>query len=214
VLRSPTPAASAAGPPALEVTLDDGGRFNKELALNLWRRATSRSGSAARDLFQQALRLDPGNPQMHNQLAWLLATGTPEIRDAGAAVSHARQAVAGDGKQHQYHNTLGASLYRLEHFDEAIVELNRSRELDSRGVATVYDQIFLALSHARLGHREDGVFSLRARRAESRLARKQPQTARPQRIGDILRRSPGFGAGPLNISQPTGSAIGQATTSQ
>ena len=52
-----------------------------------------------------------------------------------------------------------------ESFGEAITELNRSREHDSRGLVAVYKDIFLSLCHARLGHLEqaNSAYALAAR---------------------------------------------------
>jgi Flp pilus assembly protein TadD len=170
VLHSPSPGDETTPLLRLEATLDDDGQFNKERAIIFWRKAKTKSGSAARDLLAQALALDSGNALMHNDLAWLLATGPAEVRDAESAVSHARQAVALDAARHQYHNTLGVALYRLERFSEAIVELNRSEELDSHNVGVAYNLIFLALGHARLGNREQAI-SCYARAARNLASR-------------------------------------------
>jgi tetratricopeptide (TPR) repeat protein len=55
---------------------------------------------------------------------------------------------------HSFINTLGAALYRAGRFEEAVRRLNESIAIHGGG-GVYEDWLFLALSHHRLGHREE-----------------------------------------------------------
>jgi uncharacterized protein HemY len=52
-----------------------------------------------------------------------------------------------------YWNTLGVAYFRTGNFESAITALERARDLGCGG--TSFDYVFLAMSHARLGNREE-----------------------------------------------------------
>src|SRR4029077_18897132 len=88
-----------------------------------------------------------------NNLAWLLAT-CPEVklRNPHDAVSYAQRAldlVANDGNTW---NTLGVAHYRVGNWEEARSALYRSMEIRDEGDS--FDWFFLAMIHAKLGHKE------------------------------------------------------------
>jgi Tfp pilus assembly protein PilF len=99
---------------------------------------------------QRAAELEPENALTHNRLAWLLATGPQELRNAEQSLAHARRAVELAPDNGTYLNTLGVALYRNALFDEAIPMLERSLEL-SRQQSGAYDLLFLALCHQAQG---------------------------------------------------------------
>jgi eukaryotic-like serine/threonine-protein kinase len=134
----------------LAVTLDLGNLLQQQEAESLLRRAGTSPTAESRDLIQRAADLDPGNAQIHNRLAWLLATGPLELRDADQSLLHARRAVALEPGNRSYINTLGVALYRCAQYDEAIRTLERSLELN-RPQSGAYDLLFLALCHQAQG---------------------------------------------------------------
>ena len=74
------------------------------------------------DATRKALALQPANPAIQNDLAWLLATVTrPELRDAPEAVRLATQASgAGGGNNPSYLRTLAAAHAQAGQFPDAI----------------------------------------------------------------------------------------------
>jgi tetratricopeptide (TPR) repeat protein len=88
-----------------------------------------------------------------NNLGWLLAT-CPDVRlrEPHDAVDFARRAldlVPNDGNTW---NTLGVAYYRVGDWEEARSALYRSMELRNEGDG--FDWFFLAMIHAKLGHKE------------------------------------------------------------
>jgi TPR repeat protein len=69
-----------------------------------------------------ALELDPGNPQILNNLAWMLVTAdAPRLRDPQKGLLLAQQAVeASSGQDAAGLDTLGEAYYVNGRFDEAI----------------------------------------------------------------------------------------------
>jgi serine/threonine protein kinase/WD40 repeat protein/Tfp pilus assembly protein PilF len=92
----------------------------------------------------------------HNNLAWLLASGPPAVRDAREAVGEARQAVKLAPQTADYHNTLGVALYRTGQYAEALPVLEKSLALRN-GESDAFDLFFLAMCQARLGNRSKAV---------------------------------------------------------
>jgi WD40 repeat protein len=152
ILR-PLTAESESRATTIKVTLDEGDLLKERQAADLLRQARTASGAAAVDLLDRALVLDPANGLGHNQIAWLLATGPTEIRDAQKAADHARRAVALEPNSAAYLNTLGVALCRNDEFDESIATLERSLALN-RQQSAAYDLLFLALAHAGKGEAE------------------------------------------------------------
>jgi hypothetical protein len=59
--------------------------------------------------YQETARLDPKNGEVHNGLAWLLATGPDGVRDGKQAIEHATRARELTGwKKLNYIDTLAA----------------------------------------------------------------------------------------------------------
>jgi tetratricopeptide (TPR) repeat protein len=140
----------AANTAPLTITFDAGNLPGKQQALELIRQAASAQKSQVRDLLERAIALDPESAQAHNQLAWLLTTGPDELRDAAAALTHARHAVDLEPDNGAYINTFGVALYRNAEYGQAISMLERSLE-KNRQQSGAYDQLFLALCYQALG---------------------------------------------------------------
>ncbi len=88
-----------------------------------------------------------------NGWAWLLAT-CPDVklRNPQDAVTYAKRATALDPNEREIWNTLGVAYYRLGNWEEARSALYRSMELSDEGDA--FDWFFLAMIHAKFGHKE------------------------------------------------------------
>jgi len=114
-------------------------------------------GPAHRDagtMLALALRLDPDDPVLLNDAAWLLA-GDPSSRlhDPARALGLASAAVAKAPRQGEFWNTLGVARYRSGDSAGAVEALGESTRLRRGGDA--YDWCFLAMAHHRLGHADD-----------------------------------------------------------
>jgi serine/threonine protein kinase/WD40 repeat protein len=134
----------------LEVSFERGPQWPKlEAAAMLSQTRTSRT-AARRDFLARVLQVDPDCARALNELAWLLTTGPVELREAQAALTHARQAVAIEENKQEYLNTLGVALCRNAHYDEAIRVLERSLVL-SVDEGPSFDLLFLALAYAGKG---------------------------------------------------------------
>jgi cytochrome c-type biogenesis protein CcmH/NrfG len=95
-----------------------------------------------------------------NDLAWLRANHPePARRDPASAVDLARRIVEEDPDSAAYWNTLGVAHYRAGDARSAVAALDRATAL---GGGTAFDDVFLAMAHARLGDPE------RARQALAR----------------------------------------------
>ena len=95
-----------------------------------------------------------------NDLAWLFVSAAdPVARDPANAVALASQTTAAFPECSTYWNTLGAAYYRIHDFPAAITALERARLLNGQG--TAFDDVFLAMTFAKLGDNE---------RAKERLA--------------------------------------------
>ncbi|MFO0807262.1 MAG: protein kinase [Gemmataceae bacterium] len=130
----------AAGLHALAGLVHD--RGDRAEARRLWRRAV--------DHARRAADLQPGDPNLVDGLAWLLATcPEDELRAPDEAVGLAKQAVAHRPGSSRFRNTLGAALYRTGSWGEAVAVLEKSAELGRGGGA--FDFYFLAMAQARLG---------------------------------------------------------------
>ena len=91
-------------------------------------------------------------PDLANNLAWVCALGPDAVTDYPPLVHLAERVVSGvrpHGKVGAL-NTLGAVLYRAGRFQDAIDRLNEGIKL-SKGAATAYDWLFMAMAHQRLG---------------------------------------------------------------
>jgi tetratricopeptide (TPR) repeat protein len=81
----------------------------------------------------------------------LLGTLLPDaVKDPAALVHLAMVAVASKPDNHVYLETLGAALYRAGRFEEAVKRLQEAVAKQGEG-GTVWMQLFLAMTHHRLG---------------------------------------------------------------
>jgi tetratricopeptide (TPR) repeat protein len=88
-----------------------------------------------------------------NNLAWLLATCPIDaLREPHDAVDYARRAIELVPTEGNFWNTLGVAYYRAELWEKARSALFQSIELRHDGDS--FDWFFLAMIHARLGHKE------------------------------------------------------------
>ena len=123
-----------------------------EEAETVWRHALQ--------LLDTMIRDEPEHPDIKrrwcdcaNDLAWLkLNHPDPAHRDPSTAMTLAHRAAEICPDCAGYWNTLGAAYFRAGEFDSAIVSLDHSTALD--GVGSAFNDAFLAMAHARLGHQE------------------------------------------------------------
>jgi tetratricopeptide (TPR) repeat protein len=122
------------------------GRFDE--ADDAWRRAL--------ELLGAGLQIEPDSAEARrrwcdcaNDLAWLRANHPdPARRDPDSAVLMASRAVNEYPDAAAYWNTLGAAHYRAGDDRAAITALEHARTL---GCGTAFDDVFLAMTYARLG---------------------------------------------------------------
>jgi tetratricopeptide (TPR) repeat protein len=74
------------------------------------------------------------------------------VADRARPVRLAETVVAGAPRNRDDLNTLGVALYRAGRYEEAIGRLNEARALTGDPQGTVWDWLFLAMAHGRLGH--------------------------------------------------------------
>jgi WD40 repeat protein len=87
-------------------------------------------------------------------VAWACALAPDAVADGERPVQLARRAVAGSPQNHVFLNTLGAALYRVGRFPEAIQVLDQAVQAHGRGGAA-WDWLLLAMSHQRLHHTDE-----------------------------------------------------------
>ena len=103
--------------------------------------------------YTKASELDPKNANVHNTVAWALATDpNPNARDPGRAVNCAKKAVELAPNDGNFWNTLGVAHYRAGDWKAAIEALEKSMKLRNGGDRS--DWFFLAMSHEKLGEKE------------------------------------------------------------
>jgi eukaryotic-like serine/threonine-protein kinase len=106
----------------------------------------------ARQLIEQkrrALRANPNNAHLCNDLAWTYLTAPESLRDWKAALPLAQKAVQLD-RQSMHRNTLGLAYYRAGRYQEAAETLQANLKDQVDGALT-YDLYFLAMCHYQLG---------------------------------------------------------------
>lgn len=117
------------------------------------------SWQQALNVLSGLLKAKPDSPELRllwcdcaNDLAWLWANHPdPARRDPSAAVAMAHRIVEECPDSEVYWNTLGVAHYRAGDDTSAIAALDRAVTLRR---CTAFDNIFLAMAHARLGNRE------------------------------------------------------------
>lgn len=98
------------------------------------------------------LDLWPHSGQVHNSLAWCLATcPDARFRDTARAIRLATAAIELTPESHVFHSTLGVAHFRAGDWLKAIEELNRSFEQDRDSAVNYF---FLAMAHWQIGDRE------------------------------------------------------------
>ena len=92
-------------------------------------------------------------PHTANDIAWTCALGTAAVDDYAPLVRLA-ETVAAIRPEPNRLNTLGALLYRAGRFADSVRQLERSVDVHGAG-GSVFDALFLAMAHRRLGHGEE-----------------------------------------------------------
>ena len=131
----------------------------------------------ALDVLTGLLDAKPGSPELQrlwcdcaNDLAWLWANHPdPARRNPDAAVAMAQRMVKECPDAEIYWNTLGTAYYRAGDDASAVAALDRATAL---GDGTAFDDVFLAMAHARLGDHEQA--ELRLTQAIFRMERDYP----------------------------------------
>jgi tetratricopeptide (TPR) repeat protein len=108
-----------------------------------------REAEAAADL-HKVVELDPKNPLPFNNLGQIFVNGPAALRDPAKALALARQGLQVAPGHWYCRNTVGVAHYRLGHYAEAVVALERSLR-ESQGERAAFQLYFLAMSYARLG---------------------------------------------------------------
>jgi WD40 repeat protein/tetratricopeptide (TPR) repeat protein len=91
------------------------------------------------------------DPETANTVAWACTYAPDTVSDWGPVVDLVEKAVAASPKDWDYLTTQGAVLYRAGRLDAAVERLGVAVQLYAdRG--TVWDWLFLAMAHSRLGH--------------------------------------------------------------
>jgi WD40 repeat protein/Tfp pilus assembly protein PilF len=153
-VSSPVPRISADPVEPIQITVDLGNIRQSTLARDLVDKAAQleegKKFPEAVTALREAIKTDPTDAIAQNNLAWLLAAGPKELRDAQAALPLARKAAELEPQTALYLNTLGVALYRNGKYTEAVPVLANSLAA-SHGDADAFDLFFLAMCHHELG---------------------------------------------------------------
>ncbi len=145
---------AAAPAPAMTIDVDMGDLLQQLQADSIL--AQARQDKKAKDYakatadLRHALTVAPDLPEGNNNLAWLLLTGPPDLRDPKEALPLARKAVEKAPEQSLYLNTLGVALYRNSQYADAVPVLEKSLKA-SNGATDAFDLFFLAMCRHRRG---------------------------------------------------------------
>jgi tetratricopeptide (TPR) repeat protein len=93
-----------------------------------------------------------------NDLAWMLACRA-ELEPAQTAAGHAAKALELEPTRSGFWNTLGLANYHAGDYPTADAALRRAIELGEGGAGTAYDYYLLAMTSARLDHRDHALES-------------------------------------------------------
>jgi tetratricopeptide (TPR) repeat protein len=103
--------------------------------------------------YDKATELGPNDANLHNNLAWDLATHADAPgREPGRALQWAKKAVELEPNEGAYWNTLGIASYRAGDWKAALAALEESMELRNGGDSS--DWFFLAMCNEKLGGKE------------------------------------------------------------
>jgi tetratricopeptide (TPR) repeat protein len=117
--------------------------------------AATGSPREAAEAYRRAVALRPDRAMFNNDLAWfLVASRDPPPHDPAEAVGFARKASEIEPTGPHIWNTLGVAHYRAREYRAAIAALKKSEEL-GHGREFGFNAFFLALSHWRLGERDE-----------------------------------------------------------
>jgi len=118
-----------------------------KLAHWLW--VLGRTDDAA-EPYRLAFKVVPDDPDVNNELSWMLATNAePRLRKPAEAVRLALKAVEAKPSSANFWNTLGVAHYRNGDDKAAIAALETSMSKHEGGYSL--DWFFLAMAHYRLG---------------------------------------------------------------
>jgi tetratricopeptide (TPR) repeat protein len=105
--------------------------------------------------YREAIRVKKDYVDVHNCLAWLLATcPDTKYRNPSLAVTHAKCAVKLAPDAGSFWNTLGVAQYRNGDWKTAVAALMKSIQLRKGGDST--DFFFLAMAHWKLNEKDKG----------------------------------------------------------
>jgi tetratricopeptide (TPR) repeat protein len=104
---------------------------------------------SAIEAYGRVLTASPEEPVALNELAWIYATGPPDVRDPERALPLAEKAVRRKG-DFEFLHTLGVVYLRLGRFPEAVETFMRSARAQGQGI-TAHEGYFLAICFQRLG---------------------------------------------------------------
>jgi hypothetical protein len=94
------------------------------------------------------------DPRTLHFVAWTCVLGPDAVAEPAKPVEWALEAVTRNPRDPKMLNTLAAALYRAGRFRDAIRRLDEAVTARSRD-DSVFDWLFLAVAHARLGHIEE-----------------------------------------------------------
>lgn len=104
--------------------------------------------------YTEAIRLNPKNPMVLNNLAWYLATWPDtKFRNPNRAVELARKVVEIAPNDGIVLNTLGTALYRTGDWKGSVTALEKSLDLMSSHKS--FNWFFLAMANWQLGHKDE-----------------------------------------------------------
>ena len=108
--------------------------------------------------YREVIRLDPTYLAAYNNLAWLLANSEGDLRDAPQAVVLAQKALELKPEHGLVWKTLGVARFRSGDWKGAIEAAEKSVQLMG---GDGYDWFVLAMSHRRMGNRDEARKSYR-----------------------------------------------------
>ncbi len=106
------------------------------------------------EAMRSLVRTFPNIAKDHNNLAWFLAIGPTDLRDASESLAHVEEALRLDPDNNLYLNTHGVALYRAGRYSQSIETLEKNLTL-SNGNLAAFDLFFLAMANKRLAREEE-----------------------------------------------------------